>query len=328
MLLRCRDTGRAAAPYGTDRGSAPPGRAVVRRAPSRSAHRGRTASLGHGRPVRRVPERTHRAPPPRRRGIRWPTVVGWLGDLRAHAARRRPLERRTRRRRPAGRVAGGARRRRPGRALRGVADRGGVGRRPAREPDEGAAGAGVAGAVYSSTDAYWPVTPVSCRTTCGCPVTSTPKISARPSSMRSSVASIRSMVVLPAPFGPSTPAISPARTSRSIPSTARCSPKHFTRPSVRTAVRVPERGSRTGDVRTVVMAGIVRSAGCTAASRRIRAGRARETDVARRDGRERVPGLGGGVAWPSDPWAAGGAAHTVTRGGRRPGATTWSPIAG
>ena len=46
-----------------------------------------------------------------------------------------------------------------------------------------------------------------------------------PPSIGSSVASIFSIVVLPAPFGPSTPKISPWRTSRSTPSTARRSPK-------------------------------------------------------------------------------------------------------
>ena len=50
--------------------------------------------------------------------------------------------------------------------------------------------------------------------------TSTPKIRACPPSIGSSVASMRSMVVLPAPLGPSTPKTSPGRTSRSMPSTA------------------------------------------------------------------------------------------------------------
>jgi hypothetical protein len=58
----------------------------------------------------------------------------------------------------------------------------------------------------------------------------TPKIRACPASIGSGVASIRSIVVFPAPFGPRTPKISPCRTSRSIPSTARTSPKALTRP--------------------------------------------------------------------------------------------------
>ena len=44
-----------------------------------------------------------------------------------------------------------------------------------------------------------------------------------------------SMVVLPAPLGPSTPKISPRRTSRSMPSTARLSPKVLTSPRAETA---------------------------------------------------------------------------------------------
>jgi hypothetical protein len=38
------------------------------------------------------------------------------------------------------------------------------------------------------------------------------------------------VVVLPAPFGPSTPYTEPRRTDRSTPSTARVSPNVFTRP--------------------------------------------------------------------------------------------------
>src|SRR6185437_16077100 len=60
--------------------------------------------------------------------------------------------------------------------------------------------------------------------------TSTPNTRACPASIGSSVASIRMAVVFPAPFGPSTPKISPWRTSRSIPSTARSWPKFLIRP--------------------------------------------------------------------------------------------------
>ena len=88
---------------------------------------------------------------------------------------------------------------------------------------------------FSSTEAYWPVTPTSWRTTCGSRRTSTPKIEASPASMGSRVASIRSIVVLPAPLGPRTPKISPRCTSRSMWSTARTSSKVLTRPAVRTA---------------------------------------------------------------------------------------------
>ncbi len=43
------------------------------------------------------------------------------------------------------------------------------------------------------------------------------------------------VVVLPAPFGPSTPYTVPASTRRSTPSTARSVPKVFTRPTASTA---------------------------------------------------------------------------------------------
>ena len=57
-----------------------------------------------------------------------------------------------------------------------------------------------------------------------------PMTVAEPASGRSSVASIRIRVVLPAPFGPRMAKIMPRGTSRSIPSTARTSPKVLTRP--------------------------------------------------------------------------------------------------
>ena len=88
---------------------------------------------------------------------------------------------------------------------------------------------------FSSTEAYCPVTPTSWRIMCGCRRTSTPKMLASPPSIGSRVASILSMVVLPAPLGPSTPKTSPRRTSRSIPSTARKSPKVLTSPEAATA---------------------------------------------------------------------------------------------
>ena len=87
----------------------------------------------------------------------------------------------------------------------------------------------------SSTEAYCPVTPSSCRITCGSFLTSTPKMVARPSSIGSRVASMESVVVLPAPFGPSTPNTSPRRTVRSTPSTARMSPNCLTSPCASTA---------------------------------------------------------------------------------------------
>ena len=83
----------------------------------------------------------------------------------------------------------------------------------------------------SSTDAYCPVTPTSWRTRCGSRATSTPNTRACPASIGSSVASMCSSVVFPAPFGPRTPKISPWRTSRSMPSTARSFPECFDQPT-------------------------------------------------------------------------------------------------
>ena len=54
-----------------------------------------------------------------------------------------------------------------------------------------------------------------------------PRTRAEPESGRSSVASIRIVVVLPAPLGPSIPYTAPFRTDRSTPSTALVSPKDF-----------------------------------------------------------------------------------------------------
>ena len=58
---------------------------------------------------------------------------------------------------------------------------------------------------------------------------------AEPASGCASVASMRISVVLPAPFGPRIAKIMPRGTSRSMPSTARTSPKLFTRPRADTA---------------------------------------------------------------------------------------------
>src|SRR6478672_6919402 len=64
--------------------------------------------------------------------------------------------------------------------------------------------------------------------------------------MGSSVASIFSIVVLPAPLGPSTPKTSPRRTSRSTWSTARWSPNVLSRSSARTAGVVSSMGTSLG----------------------------------------------------------------------------------
>ena len=63
----------------------------------------------------------------------------------------------------------------------------------------------------SSTTANCPVRPISPRTAAGSRATSRPKTCARPPSGNSSVARIRTSVVLPAPFGPSRPNTIPRR---------------------------------------------------------------------------------------------------------------------
>src|SRR2546423_9307573 len=55
--------------------------------------------------------------------------------------------------------------------------------------------------------------------------------SARPASGDSSVARTRTSVVLPAPFGPSSPKIAPSGTSRSTPASASVEPKLLVTPS-------------------------------------------------------------------------------------------------
>src|SRR4029450_10196586 len=88
---------------------------------------------------------------------------------------------------------------------------------------------------YASTAAYCPERPISRRTARASVTTSKPATRARPASGASSVARIRTMVVLPAPFGPSSASTLPAGSSRSTPSSARTSPKRLPRPSARIA---------------------------------------------------------------------------------------------
>ena len=88
----------------------------------------------------------------------------------------------------------------------------------------------------SSTEAYCPVSPISRRTRSASATTSSPPTRALPPSGRSSVASTRTAVVLPAPFGPSTPSTVPGR-PRGPPRPARS--------SCRTASPGPRPRSRT-----------------------------------------------------------------------------------
>ena len=72
----------------------------------------------------------------------------------------------------------------------------------------------------SSTAAYWPESPIICRTFSGCLITSIPPTVALPEFGVSNVARILTVVVLPAPFGPSTLKTVPSSTSRLKPSSA------------------------------------------------------------------------------------------------------------
>ena len=86
-----------------------------------------------------------------------------------------------------------------------------------------------------STDANCPVRLTRFRTAAASRTTSWPSTRAVPPSGRSSVARMRIVVVLPAPFGPRTPKRLPRGMARFTPSTARVAPKVLTSPSVSTA---------------------------------------------------------------------------------------------
>src|SRR3954451_22738933 len=66
----------------------------------------------------------------------------------------------------------------------------------------------------------WGTTPITCFAAVGCSTTSMPPTNARPLVGITRVVSIPAVVVFPAPFGPSSPKISPWCTSRSSSSTA------------------------------------------------------------------------------------------------------------
>src|SRR5262245_44772974 len=86
-----------------------------------------------------------------------------------------------------------------------------------------------------STVAYWPASPICCRTSFASRTTSRPSTSARPASGFRIVARTRIAVVLPAPLGPSSPKTVRAGTSRSIPSSAVTVSTRFVSPSTRIA---------------------------------------------------------------------------------------------
>ena len=75
-----------------------------------------------------------------------------------------------------------------------------------------------------SSPASCSATPIRRRARSGWWATSTPATRAVPEVMESSVVSMRTVVDLPAPFGPRKPNTSPAATSRSTPRTASTTP--------------------------------------------------------------------------------------------------------
>src|SRR6185312_8475854 len=83
----------------------------------------------------------------------------------------------------------------------------------------------------SSRVASWAVTPIWRWTARASRTTSCPATRAEPASGRVSVVRMRTAVVLPAPFGPSTPRMAPRGTSRSSPASATVGPNRFRRPS-------------------------------------------------------------------------------------------------
>ena len=82
----------------------------------------------------------------------------------------------------------------------------------------------------SSTDANWPVSAISWRTCTASVTTSYPQIRACPASAFSKVASTRTAVVLPAPFGPSRARTVPGPAARSTPRSASVRPKRLVSP--------------------------------------------------------------------------------------------------
>ena len=89
----------------------------------------------------------------------------------------------------------------------------------------------------SSTAANWPVRLIDSRTSPGFAATSKPWTVAVPASAFSSVDRIRTSVVLPAPFEPSSAKMLPALTSKSTPRSTCRSLNDFSMPCTRMAVR-------------------------------------------------------------------------------------------
>ena len=83
----------------------------------------------------------------------------------------------------------------------------------------------------SSTEAYWPVSASNWRTWTASDTTSYPQTLACPPSGFSSVDRMRTIVVLPAPFGPSRASTRPASAEMSTPARAWVLPNRLVNPS-------------------------------------------------------------------------------------------------
>ena len=175
----------------------------------------------------------------------WPRAWPGRGRSSARRGRRRPGGRRARRRGRGGAACRRSRSWRPGRrprsgrTTRAARPRGARASRVDRSSSWPIMTRFCMPVRSSSTDANWPVSPICCRTCCGCVATSKPATRAVPESARSRVARMRTAVVLPAPFGPSTPSTEPSRAARSMPASAWVSPKRLVRPSASMAFVMP-----------------------------------------------------------------------------------------
>ncbi len=104
----------------------------------------------------------------------------------------------------------------------------------------------------SSTAENWPVTPIAARTPSGSVTTSWPATPTWPESAGISVDRICTIVVLPAPLGPSRAKIVPSATVRSMPSSTTFPPNDLDSPATVMAgtllmiILVSTRGSRRG----------------------------------------------------------------------------------
>src|SRR3954454_18798196 len=102
---------------------------------------------------------------------------------------------------------------------------------------------------FSSTAAFWPARPMRERSCAASRTTSRPATRAVPASGERSVERMRTVVVLPAPLGPSTPRTVPGAASSSTPSSARTAPNDFTSPC--TEIAAPDGGRAGWGVRII-----------------------------------------------------------------------------